>query len=110
MEQERRQYTRFIIDQFVKLSMGREIFIEAEGLNLSRGGLLGRTSAPIENLEKVFVMLNLPFGDGLECVRTEGIVVYTQAEGPDTQFGLRFTDMWDSDQDILDRYLKSLEP
>lgn len=104
MTEERRHYERFTLDQCVTLSFGREDFIDAQGINLSRGGLLFSSTARLEAYQKLFVMINVPGG----TFKAEGLVIHSNPEGNKTVYGVKFTDISEDDERILEGYCASI--
>lgn len=103
---EKRSHQRVVLQQCVRVSLGREIFIGADGLNLSPGGILCSTKAPVYDHEKIFFMIDLPFPEGIKTVRVEGMIIHVRNEGDNNLFGVTFTDFFPGDQEILAAYLE----
>lgn len=105
MNEERRTVPRVNLEQCVRVSFGRETFIGADVLNLSRKGMLCSSDVPVENLERIFLMINLPFTGETKTIQCEGVVLYTQPKDDKTLFGIQFTDIRDADCKTLESYL-----
>jgi len=101
--QERRQYARFKLDQCVSLAFARETFLDAQGINLSKGGLLFSTVNSVELYSKIFVMLKVPQG----VIKAEGIVIHTEPCSGGTLCGLKFTDIAEEYHEVLEAYCLS---
>ncbi len=77
MSKAQRRSPRFAIRQLTHLSYGREAYLDAEGVNISKTGLLCRTEEPIAVKCKVFLTLDIlpvasdPFGCEGRVVRCE---------------------------------------
>ena len=109
MDEERRQYPRYRIDQLIELSFGRETFLNAEGVNMSEGGLLCVTDAYVEPYSSVFLMLGIPVDEKASEyyeVKCEGIVLRcNQQNGSGYCVGIRFTDIMDFDKDKIQKFI-----
>lgn len=103
---EKRSNKRFEISQLVEIKVISEEFIQAEGLDISVGGMKAKTSYDIAPLAKLFLMLNIPVHDKTYSIRTEGYVVYTKKVRNTVHFGINFVDMDDEDKKIIRDYLK----
>lgn len=106
MSQERRRSIRYELKQLVQLGFGREIFINAEGNNISRYGIGCSTDQPIDLYSKMFLMIQLKPDDDASIIKTEGIVVRCDrmADGS-FDVGVEFTDLFDSDKRKLDEFV-----
>lgn len=109
MDSDRRQARRFQISQSIKLSMGHESFFEAEGLDLSAGGLRCSSAYALESLTRVFLMLRIPAEAGKEHIlNTEASVVHVRKVDDRYEYGIQFDPLPQEDLDVLNRYLASL--
>jgi c-di-GMP-binding flagellar brake protein YcgR len=110
MNEERRQYPRYRIDQLIELSFGRETFLNAEGMNMSEGGLLCVTDSYVEPYSSVFLMLGIPVNEDAEEyyeVKCEGIVLRcNQQNGSGYYVGIRFTDIMDFDREKIQKFIE----
>ena len=102
---ERRQHDRFKLDQCVSLSFGRETFLDAQGINLSKGGLLFSSTNAVDIYEKFFVMIEVSQG----VIKAEGIVIHSTPGDGHTVYGLKFTDIADEYRAVLETYCASLD-
>ncbi len=109
MTDDRRQSKRFSIRQIIDLTFPREAFFQAEGLNLSEGGMMCKSSYPVEPLMRVYLMLSLARGDGSYLLKTEGSVVHVEKKAGAYLFGVAFEHLEPQDLEALRAYLKSLE-
>lgn len=108
MGTERRQFIRYQISQCIKLSMGHEAFFEAEGIDLSAGGLRCRSTYALEPLSRLFLMLHLKGDAGSYDLKTEASVVHVRQEGDGYEYGVQFDPLPQEDRDALNAYLSSL--
>jgi hypothetical protein len=106
MSDERRRAPRISLDQCVEVSLGKEIFIDAAAVNISQTGMMCSSSVAVENLERIFLMINLPVGDESLKIKCEGIVMYTKQEGQTHFFGINFIDLDGETAGNLARYLE----
>ncbi len=112
MGKDRRQHERFTIRQMIDITFPRENYLQAEGLNLSEGGMMCRTTYPVEPLTRVFLMLSLPTGaaGGEEyLLKTEANVVYVRQEADEYVFGVAFAGLSRQDSEALRGFLDSLK-
>ncbi len=105
---EKRAHERFEISQIVEIKVISEEFIQAEGVDISIGGMKAKTTAEIAPLTKLFLMLNVPCHKKVYSIRTEGYVVYSKKVKNITHFGINFVDMDDEDKKIIRDYLKEV--
>lgn len=105
---ENRKHKRFSIEQFVEFSFMHETFINAEGVNISEGGMLCKTSYPIEPLDKAYIMLKIPLKDKEYVIKINGVIAHYQKADNSYLFGVEFTDLEDFDRKILKEYINSL--
>ncbi|MEW5817520.1 MAG: PilZ domain-containing protein [Spirochaetota bacterium] len=113
MIDERRRFPRFQIDQLIQLSYERESFVAAKGVNISEGGILCITDAPVDIYSRVFLMLTLVFKERSEEkaneITCEGIVNRCDPEGDIYYVGIQFTDLQENEKRILKKYIDFLE-
>ncbi|HOV14011.1 MAG TPA: PilZ domain-containing protein [Spirochaetota bacterium] len=109
MSNEKRKYKRFTIEQFVEFSYMHETFVNAEGINLSEGGILCKTTYPIEPLDKAFIMLKIPLKDKEYILKLNGVIAHYQKMDNYYLFGVEFTDVEENDKKILKEYLTLLK-
>jgi hypothetical protein len=102
---EKRDFVRFQIHQMIRLSYGKEEYLQGEGLNLSEGGLLCRTEHPVEPYSKVFLMMALPETGGTKQINCEGIVVRSEKGASGYENGIAFSELKSEDRRALERYL-----
>ena len=102
---EKRGFVRFQIHQMIRLSYGKEEYLQGEGINLSEGGLLCRTDHPIEPYSKVFLMMTIPESEGMKAVNCEGIVVRSEKGASGYENGIAFSELKSEDRRALELYL-----
>lgn len=102
---DRRQDFRFRLDQCVSLSFARETFLDAQGINLSRGGLLFSSLSHVDTYDKIFVMIKVPQG----VIKAEGLIIHVEPGDGCTLCGLKFTDMAEEYRDVLVAYCTAMD-
>ena len=110
MSDDRRQSRRFALRQIIDVTFPRETMFQAEGLNLSEGGMMCRTSHPVEPLARVYLMLSLSTASGSYMLKTEGCIVHVEQKGDQYLFGMAFEHLEGQDLEALRAYLGSLDP
>ena len=106
MAAERRHEDRFSIDQMVELSFGRETFLHATGINISKTGLLCATDSYVDPYSQVSLMLTLPADPEPYRMSCEGIVVRSEVEESQFLAGISFTSLEEADTKALASYLR----
>lgn len=106
MSAERRHEIRFSIDQIIELSFGRESFLHAIGINISKTGLLCATDSYLEPYAEVSLLLTIPVGSENHRVGCDGIVVRSEIEQTRYLAGISFTSLSEQDSKILESFLK----
>ena len=101
MSKEKRKHRRFNISQIIELDFMKEKYFEANGLNISEGGILCSSTYPVEPLARVFLMINIPLPDKEFTLKTEGIVMHSKKERNKYIFGISFTDLAQEEKKIL---------
>ena len=110
MTKERRRAGRFAIEQMVELSYGRETFVHASGINLSRTGLLCKTDTFLEPYTEVSIVLNFPVDGDTRRIECSGIVIRSVEENGDFKTGISLSALSNVDAETLTAYLKIQEP
>jgi len=108
MNEEKRKHPRFYVSQLVNIEFGKETFIDAQGLNISHGGIYCRTNALIEPLTRVFIMLDLNFDGKVLTIRTEGVVVHSAMNNNQCFTGIEFMPLCNEDENVLKDYINFL--
>jgi len=106
---DKRVHERFEISQIVEIKVISEEFIQAEGIDLSAGGMKAKTTCHIAPLTKLFLMLNVPCHNKVYSIRTEAYVVYSERKKNITHFGINFVDMDEEDKKIIKDYMKEIK-
>ena len=89
MTKSRRRKPRFEVHRLTHLSYGRDRFLDAEGLNVSRTGMLCRTTEPLPIDDHVSCTLGTPsLAD--EWVSCDGTVVRGDQQ-PDNSYEVAIT-------------------
>ncbi len=110
MAKERRRGGRFAIEQMVELSYGRESFVHASGINLSRTGLLCKTATFLEPYTQVSIVLNLPVAGETYRIECGGIVIRSAEENDHFNTGISLSALSNADVQALTSYLKAQAP
>ncbi len=105
MGEERRKYPRFSLNQCIQISFGKETFIDAEAVNISMSGILCSSSVPIDNLDKIFMMIDLPIGNEIKTIQCEGVPMYAKTVEGKNMFGVQFTEISEEACSDLKQYL-----
>ncbi len=105
MGEERRKYPRLNLDQCIQLSFGKEKFIDAVAVNISQNGILCSSSVPIDNLDMMFLMIDLNINDEIKTIKCEGIPMYHKSINGKNMFGIQFIEMDETDAGTLKQYL-----
>ncbi|HUX21020.1 MAG TPA: PilZ domain-containing protein [Spirochaetia bacterium] len=107
MAAERRIEARFSIDHMVELSFGRETFLHATGINISKTGMLCATDSYLEPYSQVSLMMTIPVGPKGHRMTCDGIVVRSEIEEKQFLAGISFTSLPEKDLKVLVSYLKN---
>jgi hypothetical protein len=107
--EERRGSPRYKISQLIGYFPGREEYLWAEGLDISRGGLSCRSKAPVDPLTNVFVMVSVPGEAGEHLVRCEGYVTNSLMDGEYCRFGIKIEHVSPEDKPYLDALILKLD-
>jgi hypothetical protein len=108
IEDDRRAYQRFSINQLVEMDLGRESFIMAEGLNISENGILCASVEQCGLHEKVFLMMTLPLASGDRVIKCEGLVMRSEYNGASWDTGIMFGDLDEDCTGALNEFLGRL--
>ena len=105
---ERRQYIRpealNLLDYLVVDEQGRQgDYSMGRTLNVSKGGILMETHIPLPQGQRVMITLGLRD----ELIDIMGRIVYCTFDANRHQNGIEFFHVTDSDQQILNRYIKA---
>jgi len=105
MNEDRRKHPRFSLNQCIQISYGKENFIEAEAINISQNGLLCNSSVPIDNLDRIYMLIDLSFENDVKTIECEGILMYAKSVSGKNQFGVQFIEMDAENSYTLKQYL-----
>ena len=108
MEEEKRTHPRFEIKQLVEVDFAHEKFVSAEGVNISKNGILCKTDEECPLYSKVFIMMTLPFKEKERIINLEGIIVRSMHDGARWDTGISITEMSDPSRKIFDDMMKHL--
>jgi c-di-GMP-binding flagellar brake protein YcgR len=110
MENERRREQRFKMAQMIAYDMGREQYIKAKAVDISKGGIGFISDDFVDPLVTVWLSFSLPVEDGKwHSVESEGYVVDVRDHEDGCRFGVSFSRMDEGDRAILHAYLARLE-
>jgi c-di-GMP-binding flagellar brake protein YcgR len=107
---DRRGASRKKMDKLIHIEFGSDEFLVAEGLNISRGGILCKAAHPIRKNEPIHVMLCLgPEDQDAFSKELDGKVVHCrEGEGNAYMLGLQFSRVEGDVQLELQHYLEQL--
>jgi len=105
MKSEKRNHPRFEIKQLVEVDLGHEKFISAEGINLSRSGVLCRTEEECPLYSKVFMMMTIPHKVKERIISLEGVVIRSVHKKEEWETGISITSMEKASRTLFDEVL-----
>lgn len=95
--------------QMIAYDMGREQYIKAKAVDISKGGIGFVSDDYIDPLVTVWLSFSLPVGEGKwHPIESEGYVVDVKDLEEGCRFGVSFSRMDDEDRVILHAYLARL--
>lgn len=112
MDSDRRRAPRFSVSQAIEIGLGREEWLYARGLNISRTGILLATDRYIQGGTRVYLLLELGEEEASpKPVEIEGFVARCEEEeGGEYRVGVSFGDLsYDAGVELgrfLDRSLR----
>lgn len=108
--EERRLADRFKLEQLVDISLGKEVFLPAEGINLSMKGLLCRSPVIPDPTTKVYMMLIFHLKEEEITIEIEGIILRVEKlpEGG-SEFAIHFVDLSPRNLESLTHLMEHLE-
>lgn len=106
---EKRKQRRFKIYQLIQMTIGKEKYVACEGINISRSGMLVKINQKIDASARFYILFEVPLKSGTYEIRCEGMVAHTQEVEDGYEAGVTFTDLFEEDQKVLDRYILELE-
>lgn len=110
METERRTERRFRLARMIAYDMGREQYLRAQGVDISRGGMAFISDEYVDPLLSVWLSFSIPEGeDGWRTIESEGYVANVTDLEDGCRFGVSFTRMAPEDRTALDAFMARLE-
>lgn len=106
---EKRKYNRFRIFQMIQMSIGKENYIACEGINISKAGMLVKTSVEIDSAARFYLLFEVPLPNGKYEIQCEGLAAHVHKVADGYEVGVSFSDLSEDDEKILDQYIRSLE-
>jgi c-di-GMP-binding flagellar brake protein YcgR len=107
---EKRKYNRFQIFQMIQMSVGgREEYISCEGINISRAGMLVKTSIDIDSSARFYLLFEVPLPSGKYEIRCEGLPAHVHKVEDGYEVGVSFSDLGEDEEKILEQYIQALE-
>jgi len=98
---EKRKYPRITLNQMIEHSMGKETMVQAQGVNISEGGILFQTASELELYSRLFVSFSIMENDTSTDLSCEGIVVRSDKSGDLYDTGMEFADLNEKNNIIL---------
>lgn len=106
MQEEKRKHARFPIHQAIEISLGREDFFNARGINVSEGGMLFETDFELALQARIYLFFQVTLDGEARDVEAEGIVRHLHKSGALYQVGVEFYDLLPESREILVAYGK----
>jgi len=108
VKDEKRSHPRFQINQLVEIDYGREQYISAEGVNLSKNGVLCKTEEECPLYSKVFMMMTLPHKNKNRIINLEGVVIWSKHNRGSWETGISITSMTTASRTIFNEVMNHL--
>ena len=94
----------------VAYDMGREQYIRALGVDISRGGMAFVSEEYVDPLLSVWLSFSIPDEDGTwRAIEAEGYVVNVADQDRGCRFGVSFSRMAPDDRAALEAFIERLE-
>lgn len=94
----------------IAYDMGREHYLRAKGIDISRSGLAFLSNDTIDPLVSIWLSFSIPVGNGAwRIIESEGYVVDVRDVDEGCRFGVSFSRMEKDDREALHSYLAGLE-
>lgn len=107
---ERRINNRFKLHQMVEINyLNEEIFVNAETVNISIGGIHCKLKSKIDFVSELFLMFEIPNDEDKYIIKCYGDVQWQKEEDDGFHAGIKFLDMFKADQEVLSKYFDSLQ-
>lgn len=104
MQDDKRKHSRFPIHQAIEISLGREDFFNARGINVSEGGMLFETDFELALQARIYLFFQITVGTEVRDVEAEGIVRHLHKTGSLYQVGVEFYDLLPENRELLAAY------
>lgn len=110
MQDEKRQYPRYEIEQMVKIAFNNiETISYARGLNISKSGILCEVDQSIDMDEKIYFVISLPGTDERKIeIQAQVVRVEEINNGSKFLIALVFLFMEESNKKLLNGYIDSI--
>lgn len=105
MKTEKRSHPRFQINELVEIDYGHEQYISAEGINLSKNGVLCKTQDECPLYSKIFMMMTLPYKKKSRIIDFEGVVIRSKHTRGGWETGINITSMKPASRAIFDEVM-----
>ena len=105
MKPEKRKHPRFKINQLVEFDLGYEKFTAAEGINLSRNGILCKTEDELPLYSKVFMMMTISYKKNERIISLEGVVIRSFHRRGGWETGISLTSMDEASKEIFEEVM-----
>lgn len=110
MERERREAHRYGIKQLIAYDMGREHYIRAQAVDISRSGIAFVSSECIEPLLSINIIFSISDRDGnSRTIESNGYIANVSETAEGCRFGVTFSRMAPEDRAALERYLSEMD-
>ncbi len=109
MPEERRRGSRFPLDAKVELTGDGKTPIKADGVNISKYGILCNTESAVDQSSEKAVQVEIALPESGKKVELGGVIVRTEKRDETYQTGISFTEVDADDKDKLDEFLTSFE-
>lgn len=104
---EKRGAERFKLNQLIKLSFGKETFIQSEGIDISEKGLSCKTAEYLEPYTELYLLFSIPLENEMKEISGEGVVIWSEDKKDNYKIGIEFTYLNEDDFESLKTYLKN---
>jgi hypothetical protein len=111
MEKEKRRSKRFTLHQLIEVSYEGDLFVRAEGVDLSECGILCKTDPKLEVAFPVYLILKLELPNQAEPVfiKTDGKVVHAEVRDDGFYAGIEFDDLPMGQAAELKHYFETID-
>lgn len=105
MTKDNRKAPRFSLHQIIRITVNREEFLQAEGVNISLTGLLLHSDTVIDLYTTLFLMFEIETEEDTYMFKTKGVVMRSEKEDDYYSIGLQFTELTEEDMEHLKHYI-----